>query len=199
VTSQNAYDMVVFTAPSGAGKTTVVRHLLKTYPDLLSFSTSATTRERREHEIDGKDYYFLSKENFKKRVKDGQFIEWEEVYEDQYYGTLQSEVKRILATGKKIVFDIEVYGAENIKQKYGDRCLVIFVKPPSFRELVQRLTNRNTETPKSFKKRITRIKKEMLFVNSFDEVLLNDKLEDTLRNAEKLIEEKLLRRDDSRD
>jgi len=191
--------MVVFTAPSGAGKTTVVRHLLKTYPDLLSFSTSATTRERREHEIDGKDYYFLSKENFKKRVKDGQFIEWEEVYEDQYYGTLQSEVKRILATGKKIVFDIEVYGAENIKQKYGDRCLVIFVKPPSFRELVQRLTNRNTETPKSFKKRITRIKKEMLFVNSFDEVLLNDKLEDTLRNAEKLIEEKLLRRDDSRD
>lgn len=199
MTSQNAYDMVVFTAPSGAGKTTVVRHLLKTYPDLLSFSTSATTRERREHEIDGKDYYFLSKENFKKRVKDGQFIEWEEVYEDQYYGTLQSEVKRILATGKKIVFDIEVYGAENIKQKYGDRCLVIFVKPPSFRELVQRLTNRNTETPKSFKKRITRIKKEMLFVNSFDEVLLNDKLEDTLRNAEKLIEEKLLRRDDSRD
>jgi len=199
VTSQNAYDMVVFTAPSGAGKTTVVRHLLKTYPDLLSFSTSATTRERRKHEIDGKDYYFLSRENFKKRVKDGQFIEWEEVYEDQYYGTLQSEVKRILATGKKIVFDIEVYGAENIKQKYGDRCLVIFVKPPSFRELVQRLTNRNTETPKSFKKRIIRIKKEMLFVNSFDEVLLNDKLEDTLRNAEKLIEEKLLRRDDSRD
>ena len=199
MTSQNAYDMVVFTAPSGAGKTTVVRHLLKTYPDLLSFSTSATTRERREHEIDGRDYYFLSKENFKKRVKDGQFIEWEEVYEDQYYGTLQSEVKRILATGKKIVFDIEVYGAENIKQKYGDRCLVIFVKPPSFRELVQRLTNRNTETPKSFKKRIIRIKKEMLFVNSFDEVLLNDKLEDTLRNAEKLIEEKLLRRDDSRD
>lgn len=199
MTSQNAYDMVVFTAPSGAGKTTVVRHLLKTYPDLLSFSTSATTRERRKHEIDGKDYYFLSRENFKKRVKDGQFIEWEEVYEDQYYGTLQSEVKRILATGKKIVFDIEVYGAENIKQKYGDRCLVIFVKPPSFRELVQRLTNRNTETPKSFKKRIIRIKKEMLFVNSFDEVLLNDKLEDTLRNAEKLIEEKLLRRDDSRD
>jgi len=191
--------MVVFTAPSGAGKTTVVRHLLKTYPDFLSFSTSATTREKREHEVDGKDYYFLSREEFKKKVKDGEFIEWEEVYEDQYYGTLQSEVERILTTGKKIVFDIEVYGAENIKQKYGERCFVIFVKPPSFRELVKRLTNRNTETPKSFKKRITRIKKEMLFENSFDEVLLNDKLEYTLRNAEKLIDEKLLSRDDSRD
>lgn len=196
---QNTYNMIVFTAPSGAGKTTIVRHLLKTFPEQLSFSTSATTREKREHETEGKDYYFLSKEVFKQKIKDGEFIEWEEVYEDQYYGTLHSEVDRILETGKKIVFDIEVYGAQNIKEKYGDQCLVIFVKPPSFRELVKRLTDRKTETPKSFKKRITRIKKEMLFENTFDEVLLNDVLEDTLSNAEKLIEEKLLSRDDSRD
>lgn len=184
--------MVVFTAPSGAGKTTIVRHLLKKYPDQLSFSISATTRPKRENEVKKKDYYFLSPEEFKQKVADGEFIEYEEVYEDRYYGTLKSEVERIRALGKKVVFDIEVNGAQNIKDKYGDKCLVIFVKPPSFRTLIQRLTKRGTETPKSLEKRIRRIKKELLFENTFDLVLLNDVLEVTLDEAEQIIESQVL-------
>lgn len=188
------YDMVVFTAPSGAGKTTIVKHLLKKYPDQLSFSISATTRPKRENEVKQKDYYFLSPEEFKQKVAAGDFIEYEEVYEDRYYGTLKSEVERIKALGKKVVFDIEVNGAQNIKDKYGDKCLVIFVKPPSFRILIQRLTKRGTETPKSLEKRIRRIKKELLFENSFDLVLLNDVLEVTLEEAEQIMESQVLDR-----
>ncbi len=184
--------MVVFTAPSGAGKTTIVKHLLKKYPEQLSFSISATTRPKRENEVKQKDYYFLSPEEFKQKAADGEFIEYEEVYEDRYYGTLKSEIDRIKAQGKKVVFDIEVNGAQNIKDKYGDRCLVIFVKPPSFRILIQRLTKRGTETPKSLEKRIRRIKKELLFVNTFDLVLLNDKLEITLAEAEQIMESHVL-------
>jgi len=187
----NSIDMVVFTAPSGAGKTTIVRHLLKKYSDQLAFSISATTREKREHETHGKDYYFLSKAEFRAKVNANEFIEFEEVYDDQYYGTLVSEVDRIVASGKKVIFDIEVNGAQNIKERYDDRCHVIFVKPPSFRELVRRLTNRNTESLDSLKKRIIRIKKELLFENTFDMVLLNDILEETLENAESIIEKYL--------
>jgi len=186
------YDMVVFTAPSGAGKTTIVRHLLNKYKDDFGFSISATTREKRSTEVDGRDYYFLSNEAFKEKIKNGDFIEWEEVYPDKYYGTLKSEVDRLLADGKKLLFDIEVKGAENIKAKYTERSLVVFVKPPSFRELVQRLIDRKTETAQSFEKRIKRIKKELLFEHSFDKVLLNDVLEETLKNAEQLIEENIL-------
>jgi guanylate kinase len=183
------YDMVVFTAPSGAGKTTIVRHLLNKYKEELGFSISATTRDKRSNEVDGKDYYFLSNEEFKEKIKEGKFIEWEEVYPDKYYGTLKSEVDRLLESGKKLLFDIEVKGAENLKAKYKERCLVVFVKPPSFRALVQRLLDRKTETAQSFEKRIKRIKKELLFEHSFDKVLLNDVLEETLNNAEQLIEE----------
>ena len=192
VLDSSDYDMVVFTAPSGAGKTTIVKHLLARYPDQLSFSISATTRPKREKEEPGKDYYFLTKEEFKQKVTEGDFIEYEEVYEDRYYGTLKSEVERIKELGKKVVFDIEVNGAQNIKEKYGDRCLVIFVKPPSFRILVQRLTKRGTETPKSLKRRIKRIKKELLFEKSFDLVLLNDVLEVTLQEAEQIMESRVL-------
>jgi len=187
-----SYDLIVFTAPSGAGKTTIVRHLLKTYPEELAFSISATTRDKRPKEIDGKDYYFLDNATFKKKIADGEFIEWEEVYEDKYYGTLHSEVDRLLAQGKKVVFDIEVNGAENIKEKYDERCLVVFVKPPSFRVLISRLENRKTESADSFKKRVQRIKKELLFENTFDKVLLNDKLDETLKNAEQIIENEVL-------
>lgn len=190
--------MIVFTAPSGAGKTTVVRHLLSKYKNLLQFSVSATTRAKRDHEKNGVDYYFMNKEAFQQKIDNKEFVEWEEVYSDQYYGTLNSEVDRIIALDKKIIFDIDVHGAENIKSKYGDRCLTVFVKPPSFVELVKRLTNRKTEDKDSFKKRINRIKKELLFENSFDLILLNDVLEETLENAEKLIE-KNFSIDDSRD
>lgn len=186
------YDMVVFTAPSGAGKTTIVRHLLNKYKDALGFSISATTREKRANEVDGVDYFFLTQEAFKEKTNNGEFVEWEEVYEGKYYGTLKSEIDRQLALGKKLLFDIDVKGAESIKSKYDERCLVVFVKPPSFRALVQRLADRKTETPKSFERRIKRIKKELLFEHSFDRVLLNDVLEDTLKNAEKIIEENML-------
>lgn len=192
------YDMIVFTAPSGAGKTTVVRHLLEKY-ESLSFSTSATNRNKRSKEVDGKDYYFISEEEFKEKIANQEFIEWEEVYEGRYYGTLRSEVERIVDSGKKVVFDIEVNGAQSIKDKYDDRCLVIFVKPPSFRTLVERLTKRGTETPKSLEKRIKRIKKELLYEDTFDMVLLNDKLEETLIEAEKIIDTFVLPKGKSND
>jgi len=178
--------MFIFTAPSGAGKTTIVRHLLKQY-DFLDFSVSATTREKRAHEVDGKDYYFLSKEEFEKRVKADEFVEWEEVYEDRY-GTLKTEVERVWASNKHVVFDIEVKGATNIKELYGDRCKAIFVKPPSLEILIERLKNRKTESASSLKKRIARVKREMTYQNSFDEVLVNDLLDVTLKEAEFFVE-----------
>ena len=179
--------MLIFTAPSGAGKTTIVRHLLAKYPD-LAFSVSATTRAKRPHEVDGVDYYFLSVEDFREKAKASKFVEWEEVYKDQYYGTLRTEVSRLWSEGKHIVFDIEVKGATNIKAMYRDRCLATFVKPPSLDVLIERLKNRQTESPESLKKRIVRVKEEMSYEHSFDRILLNDLLEVTLKEAEFLVE-----------
>ncbi|MDF1696605.1 MAG: guanylate kinase [Saprospiraceae bacterium] len=178
--------MFIFTAPSGAGKTTIVRHLLKHY-DILDFSVSATTRSKRPHEIHGKDYYFMSVAEFNQRIESDEFIEWEEVYEDKY-GTLKSEVDRVWESGKHIVFDIEVKGATNIKYMYGDRCKAIFIKPPSLEILIERLTNRNTESASSLKKRIARVKREMTYQNTFDEVLVNDMLEVAKKEAEFFVE-----------
>ena len=179
--------LIVVTAPSGAGKTTIVRHLLKTY-DFFDFSVSATTREKRKKEKEGKDYYFLSAEEFKALIKKRAFLEYEEVYEDQFYGTLKSEVERIWSLEKHIIFDIDVKGAVNLKKKYKDRCHTIFIKPPSLQVIIDRLTNRNTETEASLKKRIRRIKRELKYENRFDHVLLNDVLDTTLKEAEILIE-----------
>ena len=179
--------MFIFTAPSGVGKTTIVRHLLKTY-DFLDFSVSATTREMRDYEIEGKDYYFLTPEEFRTRVDNDEFIEWEEVYEDQYYGTLKSEVDRVWGTGKHIVFDIEVKGATNIKNLYGNKCQAIFIKPPSLEILIERLTNRKTESDASLKKRIARVKREMTYQDTFDAVLVNDLLQVALKEAEFMVE-----------
>lgn len=179
--------MFIFTAPSGAGKTTIVRHLLKTY-DFLDFSVSATTRSKRDHEVDGKDYHFLSPEEFRSKVDAGDFIEWEEVYQDQYYGTLKSEVDRVWELGKHIVFDIEVKGATNIKELYGEKCEATFIKPPSLEILIERLTNRNTESASSLRKRIARVKNEMTYQNTFDKVLVNDLLQVALKEAEFIIE-----------
>ena len=180
--------MVIFTAPSGAGKTTIVRHLLKRYKNQLGFSTSATTRDRRDHEVDGKDYYFLSLEKFRQKISDGAFVEYEEVYRDQFYGTLKSEIERIWSLGKHIIFDIEVKGATNIKSIYGDECLAVFIKPPSFSILVERLKNRKSETQSSLSKRISRMKKELSYESSFDEVLVNDLLTVACKEAEIMIE-----------
>ena len=180
--------MVIFTAPSGAGKTTIVRHLLNRYKNQLGFSTSATTRDKRDHEVDGRDYYFLSAEKFRQKISDGAFAEYEEVYRDQFYGTLKSEIERIWSLGKHIIFDIEVKGATNIKSMYGDECLAVFIKPPSFSILVERLKNRKSETQSSLSKRISRMKKELSYESSFDEVLVNDLLTVACKEAEIMIE-----------
>jgi len=178
---------MVFTAPSGAGKTTIVRYLLNKY-DFLGFSVSATTRKMREGEEEGKDYYFLSSEEFKEKIHSQEFVEWEEVYSGQYYGTLKSEIERLWELEKTIVFDIEVNGASSIKDKFGKKAHVVFIKPPSLEILVERLKNRKTETEESLKKRIRRVKRELSFENSFDYVLVNDVLDTTLKEAEIITE-----------
>ena len=190
--------MFVFTAPSGAGKTTIVRHLLKEY-DELDFSVSATTRARRSYEKEGIDYYFLSPEEFRKKVENDDFIEWEEVYDDQFYGTLKSEVERLWSLEKYIVFDIEVIGATNIKSLYGDQCLATFIKPPSLDTLIHRLRERKTESSSSLKKRIARIRREMTYENNFDRILVNDLLSVTLKEAEFIIEDFLIIKDERSD
>jgi guanylate kinase len=179
--------LIIVTAPSGAGKTTIVHHLLKTF-DTLAFSVSATNRAKRDHETDKKDYYFLSTKEFRRRVADGAFLEYEEVYDAQYYGTLRSECERLWALGKCIVFDVDVKGAMNIKRVYPDDSLAIFIQPPSKEVLFERLKNRKTETPESLKKRITRATEELTFADKFDAIIVNDKLETALLEAEHLIE-----------
>lgn len=179
--------LIVITAPSGAGKTTIVRHLLSKYTD-LGFSISATTRAQRESEENGKDYYFLDIDQFKEKISDNAFIEWEEVYKDQYYGTLYDEVERLWSERKHIVFDIDVNGAENIKEKYGDKCKAIFIKAPSFAILVKRLKERRTENKDSLRKRVNRIKKELTYETKFDDIIVNDVLDVALKEAEIIVE-----------
>ena len=179
--------MFIFTAPSGAGKTTIVRHLLDKY-NFLDFSISATTRNKRPHEQDKVDYYFMSVDEFKENVANGAFIEWEEVYENQFYGTLKSEVERIWSNNKHLVFDIDVRGAQNIKRFFGDKCMSVFVRPPSVEVLIDRLINRNTETPESLQKRISKVRREMEYENTFDMVLVNDLLEVSFVEAEHIVE-----------
>lgn len=178
--------MILFTAPSGAGKTTIVRHLLDTF-DYLNFSISATTREKRNYEENGKDYYFVSPEIFKSWIRSRKFAEYEEVYENQYYGTLKSEVERIYKKGKIVIFDIDVKGAKKLNDKYGEDCLSIFVKPPSLAVLIQRLKGRNTEDEKSLKKRIRRMKRELKYEIYFDYTLYNDDLDVALAEAEQVV------------
>jgi guanylate kinase len=179
--------LIVVTAPSGAGKTTIVRHLLNKYPQ-LSFSVSATNRAKRDGETDGKDYYFFSTEVFREKVANGEFLEWEEVYDNQYYGTLKSEIERLWAAGKHIIFDVDVRGAQNIQQQYRRRTKSIFVKPPSREILFERLRNRKTETEESLRKRIARAEEELACEKKFDIILLNDNLEVALKEAEAIVE-----------
>lgn len=180
------HTMYAFTAPSGAGKTTVVRHLLSRY-EWLDFSISATTRARRPHEVEGQDYHFLTVEEFMRRVDRGDFIEWEEVYAGQYYGTLHSEVDRVAAGARCIVFDIDVKGATSLKKTYGEDCLITFISPPSVEVLEARLRARNTESSDSLTKRIHRVRQEMEYIDLFDTVLVNDLLEVTLHDAEAIV------------
>lgn len=175
--------MIIITAPSGAGKTTIVRHLLQTF-DILDFSVSATTRKARPHENEGSDYYFKSPEEFKALIKEEAFAEYEEVYEDQFYGTLKSEIERVWELKKRIVYDIDVKGATNLKEQYGDKALAIFIAPPSYEVLEKRLVDRQTESDSSLKKRLKRVRRELEYRDKFDTVLVNDDLHTALKEAE---------------
>lgn len=178
--------LIIFSAPSGAGKTTIVKYLLST--DLpIAFSISAASREKRAGETDGKDYYFIKPEAFKEKIKKNEFLEWEEVYENHFYGTLKSEVQRIWDEGKHVVFDVDVVGGLNIKKFYGDKALAIFVKPPSFEELEKRLRARSTESEESLKKRLTKANHELTYSHKFDTILVNDKIEEAKKNAYDLV------------
>lgn len=178
---------IIFSAPSGAGKTTIVKHLLDVRDD-LSFSVSATSRERRSKEAEGVDYYFLSVAEFKKQIAEDAFIEWEEVYTDQFYGTLRSEIERIWSDGKHVIFDVDVMGGVNLKKAFGKSALSIFVKPPSIAVLEERLRKRETETEESIARRIGKAEQELATAEQFDESLLNDNLDEAKRNAEVLVE-----------
>ena len=176
--------ILVFTAPSGAGKTTLVRHLLDALPERLAFSVSATTRPPRAHEVDGRDYHFLSREDFERRARAGEFLEYEEVYAGTYYGTLASEVTRLWAEGKVVLFDIEVKGATNIKARFGDAAHVVFVAPPDEETLYARLRGRGTEDESSLARRIARAAEELAYRERFDRVLVNDDLDAAKAEAE---------------
>lgn len=178
---------IIFSAPSGSGKTTIVRHLLRTC-DYLDFSVSVTTRPRRnEREINGKDYYFLSLADFKQKITNNELVEWEEVYDGNYYGTLKSEIDRLWSIGKHVVFDVDVKGGLKLKQHFKERGLAIFVRVKDVNVLEKRLRHRNTESEKNIKKRLAKAEHEMTFENGFDETLVSDKLEQTLKTAEKLV------------
>lgn len=178
--------LILFTAPSGAGKTTIVHRLLDA-DKRLAFSVSATTRKRREKEIEGKDYYFLSEQAFKERVSNGEFVEWEEVYAGIFYGTLISEVERLTNEGKAILFDIDVKGALNIKKQFGERALAIFVQPPSLEVLKERLHKRKSENDESLTKRMERAAYEMSFADKFDMIVVNDNLESAVEDAKQKV------------
>lgn len=180
---------IIFSAPSGSGKTTLVRHLLDNNPD-LDFSVSASTRDRRGRtEQDGKDYHFLTPEVFKKKIDNDEFVEWEEVYEGNFYGTLKSEIQRIWDLGKNVIFDVDVWGRINLKKYFDDKALSVFVKVPSMEALSERLKDRGTESEESLSRRLFKVKFEMSFEDKFDVVLLNDNLENAKKKAQQLYDE----------
>ncbi len=180
---------LIFSAPSGSGKTTIVKHLLRNNSD-LGFSISASTRDRRGRtEQDGKDYHFLSPEAFKEKIDNDEFIEWEEVYAGNFYGTLKTEIERIWSEGKNVIFDVDVKGGINLKKYFGDRALAIFVKVPSMEVLTNRLKDRATESEESLSRRLFKAKFEMTFQDKFDIVLVNEELDKSLAEAQRLYDQ----------
>ena len=185
-TKQGKHKLVVFSAPSGSGKTTVVRHLLDVIPD-LEFSISATTRPMRAGEKHGQDYYFYTNEEFQTAIEKNAFIEYEEVYKGVNYGTLKTEVHRLWEEGKTVIFDLDVEGGLTIKKYYGEQALALFLRPPSVDILIGRLRSRNTENEEQLTMRIAKVHSELKFEQLFDKVIVNDVLSDTFVNAESIV------------
>lgn len=182
----NSGKLIIVSAPSGAGKTTLVKHLLEQSPN-LEFSVSCATRDPRENEINGKDYYFISPEEFKQKVENQEFAEWEEVYPDSFYGTLKSEIERIWAKGKTVIFDIDVEGGVNLKKLYPENSLSVFIMAPSVKELESRLRNRNTESEEKLRMRINKAEKELLLASEFDKIIVNKNLEESKQEITDLV------------
>ena len=181
--------IIIITAPSGAGKTSITRHLLKTFPDQLAFSVSAATREKRTYEQDGVDYLFMSVDEFKEKIKGNAFIEWEMVYEGKYYGTLKSEIRRIWGAGKAALLDIDVQGALHVQQQHPKHSLSIFIDPPSVEELKRRLSSRGTENAESVGTRLSKASYELTFKEQFNKIVVNDELSRACKEAEEIVKE----------
>jgi guanylate kinase len=184
--------LVIVSAPSGAGKTTIVRHLLEK-ENKLEFSISATTRQPRGNEENGKEYYFISVSEFKKRVKNNEFVEWEEVYKNYYYGTLRSEIDRIRTKGKHILFDVDVKGGINLKKIFGHKAISVFIMPPSIRELERRLRLRGTDDPAGIKTRVAKAKEEMKLADQFDNIIINNQLDNAKEDTAAIVKSFLKR------
>lgn len=189
VKKEKEHKCIIITAPSGAGKTTIVNHLLKTYPTRLGFSISATNRPQRTNETAGKDYYFLTTSAFNEKIEKGDFLEYEEVYKGRLYGTLQSELERLWKENKTILFDIDVQGALKIRANTTAECIAIFIKPTNESVLEERLQQRKTESPEELQVRINKAQNELSYQNCFDKILVNDVLDVTLKEAELMVEE----------
>lgn len=180
--------VIIFSAPSGAGKTTLVKHLLA--QDLnLAFSVSACSREKRPNETDGKDYYFLSKDEFRNKIEKDEFLEWEEVYDGNFYGTLKAEIDRIWKSGKHVIFDVDVVGGINLKKYFNDKALAIYVEAPSIEVLEERLRARKTETEETIRKRIGKAVMEAKFKTDFDLSIVNEDLDNAKEEAVKVVSE----------
>jgi guanylate kinase len=179
--------VIIISAPSGAGKTTIVKHLIGQRAFNLSFSISACTRAKRNGEVEGHDYYFITVDKFRSMIEDGAFVEWEEVYKNNYYGTLKSEVERIWKNNRHVLFDVDVMGGVNLKEKYGDNALAIFIMPPSIQILKERLEKRGTEAEEKIRNRINKASREIKFSRKFDVIVVNDDLIKTLKETDQLV------------
>ena len=181
--------LIIFSAPSGSGKSTIINKLMSEYGLRGRFSISATSRKPRGSEQDGVEYYFLTEEDFRRRISEGDFLEYEEVYPGCFYGTLRSEVDRTLDRGENVILDIDVQGGLNVKKIYGDRALTLFIQPPSIERLRERLERRGTDAPEVIERRLAKAETELSFAHRYDEVVVNDDLEEACRDAARVIED----------